>query len=51
MRTLPSASNAASLAFVLSEAMALVRELSTDESPTFVNGVLGAVQRDKDSLV
>ncbi|MEZ5094252.1 transcription antitermination factor NusB [Nocardioides sp.] len=35
----------------VSEAMALVRELSTDESPVFVNGVLGAMQRDKDQLV
>jgi transcription antitermination protein NusB len=35
----------------VSEAMALVRELSTDESPAFVNGVLGALQRDKDQLV
>ncbi len=34
----------------VSEAMALVRELSTDESPAFVNGVLGALQRDKDQL-
>ncbi|GAA2004231.1 MULTISPECIES: transcription antitermination factor NusB [Nocardioides] len=35
----------------VSEAMALVRDLSTDESPSFVNGVLGAVMRDKASLV
>lgn len=35
----------------VSEAMGLVRELSTDESPAFVNGVLGAIQRDKDTLV
>jgi N utilization substance protein B len=35
----------------LSEAVELVRELSTDESPQFVNGVLGAIQRDKTSLV
>jgi len=35
----------------VTEAMALVRELSTDESPAFVNGVLGAIQRSKDSLV
>ena len=34
----------------VTEAMALVRELSTDESPQFVNGVLGAVLRDKASL-
>ena len=35
----------------VSEAMALVHDLSTDESPQFVNGVLGAVQRNKESLV
>ena len=35
----------------ISEAMALVTDLSTDESPHFVNGVLGAVQRNKESLV
>jgi transcription antitermination protein NusB len=35
----------------VSEAMALVRDLSTDESPQFVNGVLGAVVRNKESLV
>lgn len=34
----------------LSEALGLVRELSTDASPQFVNGVLGHIQRDKDSL-
>ena len=34
----------------VSEAMALVRELSTDESPQFVNGVLGSLMRDKESL-
>lgn len=38
-------------AVAVSEAVALVKELSTDESPTFVNGVLGALQRDKDQLV
>lgn len=38
-------------AVAVSEAMALVQELSTDESPTFVNGVLGAVLKDKDDLV
>ena len=37
-------------AVAVSEAMALVRDLSTDESPQFVNGVLGAVQRDKPTL-
>jgi len=35
----------------VSEAMALVQNLSTDESPAFVNGILGAIQRDKPSLV
>ena len=34
----------------VSEAMALVRELSTDESPPFVNGVLGHIQRNKPTL-
>jgi transcription antitermination protein NusB len=34
----------------VTEAMGLVRELSTDESPQFVNGVLGSLLRDKDSL-
>ncbi|WP_193607276.1 transcription antitermination factor NusB [Nocardioides lijunqiniae] len=31
----------------VTEAMALVRELSTDESPPFVNGILGAIQRQR----
>ncbi|UDY22157.1 transcription antitermination factor NusB [Nocardioides sp. Kera G14] len=35
----------------ISEAMQLVRDLSTDESPVFVNGVLGAIERDRASLV
>jgi N utilization substance protein B len=34
----------------ISEAMQLVRDLSTDESPQFVNGILGAIQRDKAEL-
>lgn len=38
-------------AVAVSEAMALVRDLSTDESPQFVNGVLGAVLRNKPTLV
>ncbi|MBA2953031.1 transcription antitermination factor NusB [Nocardioides sp. MAH-18] len=38
-------------AVAISEAMALVTELSTDESPQFVNGVLGAVLRNKATLV
>ncbi|TIC80371.1 transcription antitermination factor NusB [Nocardioides sp. GY 10113] len=38
-------------AVAVSEAMSLVTDLSTDESPAFVNGVLGAIQRGKESLV
>jgi transcription antitermination protein NusB len=38
-------------AVAVSEAMALVHDLSTDDSPQFVNGVLGAVLRNKPSLV
>ncbi|MBF4162174.1 transcription antitermination factor NusB [Nocardioides acrostichi] len=34
----------------VSEAVHLVRDLSTDESPQFVNGVLGAIQRDRATL-
>lgn len=34
----------------VSEATELVRELSTDDSPTFVSGLLSAILRDKDSL-
>lgn len=34
-------------AVAITEAMNLVRDLSTDESPTFVNGVLGAIQRTR----
>ena len=34
-------------AVAVSEAMSLVRDLSTDESPSFVNGVLGNILRDK----
>lgn len=37
-------------AVAVHEAMGLVRELSTDESPTFVNGVLGNIMRHKDAL-
>jgi N utilization substance protein B len=37
-------------AVAISEALNLVGELSTDESPAFVNGVLGRVGRDKDQL-
>ena len=38
-------------AVAVSEAMNLVRDLSTDESPAFVNGVLGNILRDKATLV
>jgi len=38
-------------AVAISEAVNLVRELSTDESPAFVNGVLGHIMRDKAELV
>jgi len=34
----------------VAEATGLVRQLSTDESPGFVNGILGNVQRNKTSL-
>lgn len=34
----------------VSEAMHLVQDLSTDDSPAFVNGLLGAVQRDRADL-
>lgn len=37
-------------AVAVSEATQLVRDLSTDESPTFVNGVLGAIMRDGATL-
>lgn len=37
-------------AVAISEALVLVRDLSTDESPAFVNGILGAVLRDKSTL-
>jgi transcription antitermination protein NusB len=37
-------------AVAVSEAMRLVRELSTDDSPAFVNGVLGNIVRDKAAL-
>jgi N utilization substance protein B len=32
------------------EAMNLVRDLSTDESPAFVNGILGSILRNKATL-
>lgn len=34
----------------VAEAVALTRELSTDESPRFVNGVLGRIQKLKPTL-
>lgn len=37
-------------AVAISEALALVRDLSTDSSPAFVNGVLGQIQRNKAAL-
>ena len=37
-------------AVAVSEAMNLVRDLSTDESPGFVNGVLGNIVRNKAAL-
>jgi N utilization substance protein B len=37
-------------AVAVDEAVTMVRDLSTDESPAFVNGVLGAVVRDKGAL-
>ncbi|KQV72066.1 N utilization substance protein B [Nocardioides sp. Root122] len=35
----------------VSEALHLVQDLSTDDSPAFVNGILGAVMKDRASLV
>ena len=37
-------------AVAVSEAINLVRDLSTDESPTFVNGVLGNIVRNKPAI-
>jgi transcription antitermination protein NusB len=37
-------------AVAVTEAMNLVRDLSTDDSPSFVNGVLGGIVRDKATL-
>ncbi len=37
-------------AVAVSEAMSLVRDLSTDDSPAFVNGVLGNIIRNKPAL-
>jgi N utilization substance protein B len=37
-------------AVAVTEAINLVRDLSTDESPAFVNGILGAIVRNKASL-
>ena len=38
-------------AVVIDEAVELAKSLSTDESPRFVNGVLGRVLRDRSTLV
>jgi N utilization substance protein B len=38
-------------AVAMAEAVALVSDLSTEESPQFVNGILGSMLRDKESLV
>jgi transcription antitermination protein NusB len=38
-------------AVAVSEALILVRDLSTDDSPSFVNGVLGGIVRDKETLI
>ena len=35
----------------VSEALHLVQDLSTDDSPAFVNGLLGSVMRDRATLV
>jgi N utilization substance protein B len=37
-------------AVAVSEALSLVHDLSTDESPAFVNGVLGNIVRNKPAL-
>jgi transcription antitermination protein NusB len=37
-------------AVAVDEAVTLVRELSTDDSPGFVNGMLGAMLREKDQI-
>ncbi|RYE77656.1 MAG: N utilization substance protein B, partial [Myxococcales bacterium] len=37
-------------AVAISEAVNLTRDLSTDDSPAFVNGVLANVVRDKNEL-
>lgn len=34
----------------VSEALHLVQDLSTDDSPAFVNGLLGSIQRDRATL-
>ena len=38
-------------AVAVSEALKLVQDLSTDDSPSFVNGVLGNIVRDRETLV
>src|SRR5690625_4392589 len=39
------------VAVAISEAVEMVSELSSDEAPSFVNGLLGRVLRMKDTLV
>jgi transcription antitermination protein NusB len=38
-------------AVAVTEAVALAGDLSTDESPAFVNGVLGSMLRDRESIL
>lgn len=38
-------------AVAISEAVNLGRDLSTDESPAFINGVLGNITRDREQLL
>ena len=38
-------------AVAVTEAVTLVRNLSTDDSPSFVNGILGAMLRDRETLI
>ena len=38
-------------AVVIDEAVELAKSLSTDDSPAFVNGVLGTMMREKDRIV
>lgn len=38
-------------AVAVTEAVAMVRNLSTDDSPAFVNGVLGSLMRDRETII